>query len=484
PVVIVVAATGGAAILAVVAAFLALKIHIVAGDALVRVAARMSDLLDPRTSDEQKERAAQGAAGVLAFGMWRVLWRVAAVVAAGAAPIALAEALGAASADESLGFLLRLDVAVVATVLLIAAFQVWRRLRPAEAASANYSGADRLTHRLAFAGPGLQLAASALDDRWMAKRFADAPETPPVFVTSLPRAGTTVVLNALHGLPEAATHLYRDMPFVTAPLLWACASRRFAQKSELAERAHGDGLKVGFDSPEAFEELIWRIFWPQNYLDDHIAPWSAADIDPRAAEFLRTHFRKIIAARGPGKTRYVSKNNGNVARLPLLRAMFEGCAVVIPVRRPAEHAASLLRQHLNFATMQREDPFVATYMDDIGHLEFGLLHKPIAFEGFEWRGRDAGDPDYWLDYVAAAYAHALDFARGEGAVVVAQDRVTERPDAVMRSLCARCGLDPAGQSFESFFRAVPDRSDAGAFDPARLRAAEGVYEELRALSLS
>ena len=28
------------------------------------------------------------------------------------------------------------------------------------------------------------------------------------------------------------------------------------------ERAHGDGMTIGYDSHEAFEEVLWRAFWP------------------------------------------------------------------------------------------------------------------------------------------------------------------------------------------------------------------------------
>jgi len=80
----------------------------------------------------------------------------------------------------------------------------------------------------------------------------------PIFITSLPRAGTTILLAALNSVPQLATHLYRDMPFVMAPLLWSRLSGRFRKQAVLQERAHGDGIAIGYDSPEAFEEVIWR----------------------------------------------------------------------------------------------------------------------------------------------------------------------------------------------------------------------------------
>jgi len=34
-------------------------------------------------------------------------------------------------------------------------------------------------------------------------------------------------------------------------------------------------MQVGFDSVEAFEEALWRVFWPSALLPDRILPWGA-----------------------------------------------------------------------------------------------------------------------------------------------------------------------------------------------------------------
>ena len=58
-------------------------------------------------------------------------------------------------------------------------------------------------------------------------------------------------------LCEFETLTYRDMPFILAPLLWDKISRPLRKAGEKVERAHGDGMMVSFDSPEAFEEVVW-----------------------------------------------------------------------------------------------------------------------------------------------------------------------------------------------------------------------------------
>ena len=61
----------------------------------------------------------------------------------------------------------------------------------------TYSRMDRLLHRLAFAGRSVQLAAEDIESTAFARQFRDVPTARPVFVTSLARAGTTMVLETL-----------------------------------------------------------------------------------------------------------------------------------------------------------------------------------------------------------------------------------------------------------------------------------------------
>ena len=99
-----------------------------------------------------------------------------------------------------------------------------------------------------------------------------------------------MLLEAFHQLPGMATHLYRDMPFVMAPILWSTISKGFRKPAKMAERAHKDGLQVGYDSPEAFEEILWRTFWPGKYASGQIGLWTESDRDEEGEAFL---FRKL-----------------------------------------------------------------------------------------------------------------------------------------------------------------------------------------------
>ena len=339
-------------------------------------------------------------------------------------------------------------------------------------------------HKIAFAAPSVQLAAADIEKAVFGAQFDAASATRPIFITSLPRAGTTVLLEAFHRLPGIATHLYRDMPFVMAPILWSRISKNFRMEAKLSDRAHGDGLQVGYDSPEAFEEVLWRAFWPAKYALDHIDLWTAEDAQEEAAVFLRDHIRKIVALRCPeqmAKGRYVSKNNGNIARIDLIPQIFPDADILVPLRRPLDHAASLLKQHLNFLDQHARDTFTRKYMEDIGHYEFGALHRPIRFSGLEalLEGRDSRTLDYWLAYWISAFDHVD--ARRSAVTIVPYEVLCETGAAGFVALCAGLGISDASavSRASEIFRPVMAYAWAEREADATLRArAEALYARL------
>lgn len=305
-----------------------------------------------------------------------------------------------------------------------------------------YGPIDRAIHRLGFATLGMQRRLAAAETSMFRQRIDPAHARRPVFVTSLPRAGTTVVLEALARLPEFASATYRHMPFPLLPLLWTDASRRFRQRAALAERAHGDGLDVGFDSPEAFEEPLWMAFWPKHYGATSLRRWTAAERDPGFERAFRQHMAKVVAAGPAGATRYLSKNNANIARLPLLAAIFPDARVVVPVREPLAHVASLLRQHRRFRELHATDAFARTYMEGLGHFEFGAALRPIAFSrpeaAVDADPAQADGPEFWLRYWCDAYEAILTDAGAE-TCFVALDRLSGDPRRQIGELARAIG---------------------------------------------
>jgi hypothetical protein len=272
----------------------------------------------------------------------------------------------------------------------------------------RYSTLDRLLHKLAFATPSIQVAVADMEDQFFASKLEAIEINRPVFVTALPRAGTTLLLEAIEALPEFASHTYRNMPFVLCPLLWNRFSSRFRRTGEAQERAHQDGMLVTTDSPEAFEEILWKAFWKRHYEKDRIRPWTESDTE--FFEFLRRHMRKIIALSEPktdAMPRYLSKNNLNIARTGILAENFPDAAIVVPFREPLQHAASLLRQHKNFLDIHKEDRFAREYMAGIGHYDFGENLRPVDFNAWLEQAMvmDPMTIGFWLEYWIATYNH-------------------------------------------------------------------------------
>jgi hypothetical protein len=348
----------------------------------------------------------------------------------------------------------------------------------------RYSAVDRLLHRLAFATAGVQVDLGDIEDRLYRKQLADTPVERPVFITALARAGTTLLLQLISGLDEFASHCYRDMPFVLLPLMWRSMSKAFRQNAAPSERAHGDGILVDLDSAEAFEEMLWKAKWPEHYLRDRIVPWVGCD-DPEAAEYLTRHLKKMIRLRQERPEvlpRYLSKNNGNIARVACVKQCWPDAIIVVPVREPVQHAASLLRQHRRFLEIEGRDRFVREYLKGIGHFDFGSNLKPIDFDGWlsKAQHRDPQTIGYWLEYWGAAYGYLLN-KNASSVHFLAYDRFCAEPDAGLRWLGETLGIaDRAKLTAERGAVRLPPVHNVELKDvaPTVLAKAEEIYREI------
>jgi hypothetical protein len=292
------------------------------------------------------------------------------------------------------------------------------------------------------------------------------------------------MLQVLSQFSAVATHTYRDMPFVMAPVLWSRFSKAFHKNNEPRERAHGDGMKVDYDSPEAFEEILWRAFWPEKYTDTRIIPLSYKDMKYEANIFFNEHIKKIISLRRPDRIqegRYLSKNNNNIGRLDLITRMFPDAKILIPVRYPFEQAISLHRQHQNFIKMHKKDAFTSRYMADIGHYEFGDLHRPIAFPDIDKLifNRNPSEIDYWLAYWIAAYKYVLE--RRNQVIIIPYEAACTDGKKWLTHICGQLEI-PSEGIFDiavSIFKAPsPPRADKVNFESKLRKIADELYIEL------
>ena len=346
--------------------------------------------------------------------------------------------------------------------------------------SRSYNAFERGLHRLAFAVTRAQLGLADLEDGIFAQRLEQIEIRRPLFITSLPRAGTTLLLEMLCATGEFASHTYRDMPFVLCPMIWDRLSRGFRKAEMRRQRAHADGMEIGFDSPEALEEVIWKRFWPRKYGNTSIALWSVVDRDADFEDFLQKHMAKIVALRSVADTdkstrRYVSKNNANIARIDLMAALFPDARFLIPFRNPTDHISSLLRQHQRFSDLHASDAFARDYMEWLGHFEFGHLTRPLDFDRWFTSAREleTGDPGFWAGYWLAAYSHLLGLA-ADRVLLIDYDRLCREPEETLARLALKLGLEEPNRLIAQAWRL---RSPTG-YDTTDLAVATGILEEM------
>lgn len=357
-------------------------------------------------------------------------------------------------------------------------------------AASEYSKLDRLIHGLAFSTSAAQIALADMEDRSYVIKLKDVHPENAVFVTSLPRAGTTLLLETLEASTEFCSHTYRDMPFLLIPLFWSKMATRFHKESAPQERAHGDGMLVSVDSPEAFEEIIWSAFWKQQYAKETVTPWDPRLKHEEFEHFLRQHIKKIIFLRHakPTQGRYLSKNNMNIARLSYIAKTLPNASIVVPFRTPLQHAASLLKQHLNFLAIHKEDPFSRKYMRDLGHYDFGENLKPINFNG--WREKypnlNPTQLEFWLRYWVEAYSH-IQANLKPSITLFSYDRFCVNPLPSLTALADKIGvLDRSGIMAKAERAVAPKEHpvDVSNITPALLEQADSLFNELVASSLN
>lgn len=266
-----------------------------------------------------------------------------------------------------------------------------------------------------------------------------------VFISGLARAGTTILMRRFYSTGLFRSLTYRDMPFVLMPNLWHKLSGVSRKNIGPTERAHGDGIFIDFDSPEALDEVFWRVFCGDSYIfDDHLGPMVASQED---IERFRRYVAAVLRARETCELRYLSKNNNNVLRLQVICDAFPNALIIVPFRDPVQHAFSLLRQHRRFVTDQAGDAFVRRYMTWLCHHEFGSDHRPFRFEA-DIIPHKQDSIDYWLFIWHDVYRY-LERTMPEGAIFLAYETLCRQTAAVWTRLQQLADITPnAANVFE------------------------------------
>lgn len=339
-------------------------------------------------------------------------------------------------------------------------------------ADPDYSFLDRLLHKLALHFPAVAEMSFDLDQILVRDDPTRIVQQRHVFVSGLARAGTSVLMRRFHATGNFRSLTYRDMPFVLAPNFWRRLSQLSRRNLERTERAHGDSVLIDADSPESLDEVFWRIFSGSEYLGvDRLTPYVPDDDVVR--KYVR-YVNAVLAADEPRRNCYLSKNNNNILRLGALFRAFPRALVLIPFRDPLQHAASLLNQHRRFVELQTNRPFMLSYMNWLGHHEFGLGHRRFRFGDAAPCQFPAESLDYWLHLWCETYSW-LEHSKPGAALFVCYEDLC-RQNQTWRRLAELAGVLASQESGDAF--RLSDRPVRDPADPGLALRSTAIYERL------
>ena len=316
-----------------------------------------------------------------------------------------------------------------------------------------------------------------LESRFLRDELEKVRIEAPIYVAGLARSGSTFLLEALAEHEDTVTHRYKDFPPVFTPYWWNKFLGFMPKKDAVpAERAHKDGIKITEDSPEAFEEALWMAFFPGLHDPKTSALLGRDQANEAFDGFYKDHIRKLLAVRGA--RRYLSKGNYNLTRLAYLQRLFEDARFVLPIREPAWHIASLMKQHRLFVAGLKDNRKALDHMRRVGHFEFGPDRRPInagddqAIQAIQelWdKGEEVeGQARYWA-HLHGRIADQLDADHKlkDAVLVVSYENLCAEPRSVVRRLFDHCRLPITEDKVEALAARVqfpayyqPDFSDA------------------------
>lgn len=344
----------------------------------------------------------------------------------------------------------------------------------------EYSAGSKILHSLALNSKAMQEISFDLEKSLYLAKTGKQPQpelSRPVFITGLARAGTTAILRHLYDTGRFASLSYQNMPFLLMPNLWSRMNGK--QDFGYKERAHNDGIMVGADSPEAFDEVFWKTFLADDYVK--ASELRLNQIPERLGPAFISYLKLIIlnCQKNGQPLRYLSKNNNNILRLDFLKKLFPHGSFIIPFRHPLQHAYSLRQQHFRFCDIQKEDAFSLKYFNWLGHHEFGLNHKPFNL------GQDAiftqmksipvQSINYWLLNWLNYYTYVLNNHLHTGRLVCYDDFCTDQHGELL-SIADYVQADGAIAEVKPF---KEKRYEAAEADEKIMKDCLEVYEALR-----
>ena len=263
--------------------------------------------------------------------------------------------------------------------------------------SERYDFLSILIHRIFFSFDFFNIFLFDLEKKIYLPKFKIKEKNLNVFITGLPRSGTTAFLELLYSSKQFASFQYLDMPFLLSPNLRKNFMFNYNKNFNKIERYHQDKIYINKNSPEAFDEVFFRIFDSQNYikknnLEIYTPQENVLENYKNLINLCKISKKKIDICLKIITTLLVLKSYQNT----LIMIFF------ILFRDPLDFAISSEKTHKKFLTLQSQNNFIKNYMKFLGHYEFGLERKHINFEfDYEYEKKPI---DYWIKYWIHIYA--------------------------------------------------------------------------------
>jgi hypothetical protein len=222
-----------------------------------------------------------------------------------------------------------------------------------------------------------------------------------ILITGLARSGTTSLLNELVKNDLVFSLKYQNMPFVLAPKFQNILYNKSRLDLNPIERSHKDGIYIDEFSPEAFDEVFFKVYEEVKFTKkDKLLQYESSYIN-KYLDFIN-HCLLVKQ-----KNIYLTKNNNHILRLSQLIET-QKFKILVTFREPLSHASSLLKQHIIHSKLQESDSFSLNYMNYLGHNEFGLNHKFFLFKKHRIDVLQYTGNNYWLAQWINYYHYILE----------------------------------------------------------------------------
>ena len=215
----------------------------------------------------------------------------------------------------------------------------------------------------------------------------------PIFIFGSPRSGTTLINKILYDTNYYASTIQSDMPFISLPIFWSFFSKFYYLGNTNKKRFHNERLDLTKNSPESFEEFIWKIFF-EDYKNSNLKPLKKDSIESDSFEkIFKIFIQKILYLRK--KKNYLSKNNLNILRINYLKKIFPDAKFIFCVRNPLDVINSQTKLDGIFT---KSNEF-SNYLEAIGHYEFGIKKRAIQVGNYRKIENLWNNGDIFLAYL-------------------------------------------------------------------------------------